>query len=72
MILTCKSCHCPNSKSAKHETTFDLSRNFYVILPSQFVRVVPLLIFLAIIPSNAHASAKSASTVLFVTALHML
>jgi hypothetical protein len=39
---------------------------------NQFVREAPLLILLAIISSNAHASAKLASTMLFVTALHML
>ena len=38
----------------------------------QFVRLAPLLIFLAITSSNAHISAKLASTMLFAMASHML
>ena len=52
------------------------NRNYvslYIQLPTnQFVHVAPLLIFLVITSSNAHASAKSASTMLFATALPML
>jgi hypothetical protein len=47
--------------------------SLYTQLPTnQFVLVAPLLIFLAITSSNAHASAKLVFTMLFVTVLHIL
>ena len=47
--------------------------SLYTRLPTnQFVSVAPLLIFLMSTSSNAHASAKLASTMLFAMALPML
>ena len=58
-----------NSTQASNRNYISL----YIRLPTnQFVLVTPLLIFLAITSSNAHASAKSEFTMLFTTDLHML